>query len=128
MATESQVITTVLAAVNSALPPTVRAYEPSKVPATRPAEFVQVTIARKFGGSRAGGMYDSSGWSVYVMAASRTSESNARNSLRLANDALENANLVIDSEESTPIDFRAARPVAPDDGWFSGSTSYDLAF
>lgn len=128
MPTESEVVTAVLDAVNDALPSAVRAYEPSAVPNKRPSEFVRLTIARKFGGVPRGGMYDTPGWTVYLMAASSKSEVNARKSLRLAGDALENVNLIVAGEESTPVTFRAATAVMPDDGWFSGSASYDFAF
>ena len=127
MATESQVVAAVLAAVNAALPATVRAYEPSKVPGSRPAEFVQVTVVRRSGGTARAGRRSTRGWAVYFMAASRTSEANARNSLRLAGDALENRALIVGDESSTPVEFNTARPVSPDDGWFSGSSVYHFA-
>jgi hypothetical protein len=113
-----------LAKMNAALPASVRAVEPSKVATPRPKEFVNVTLVRRAGGSPRAGRYDTTGWALYLMAASQTSEANARNSLRLAGAALESAPLVVGSESSTPVRFDNARPVSPDDGWFTGSAVY----
>ena len=49
MPTEQQVAAACLAAANAALPASVRAYEPSKVPSRRPAEYVTVTLAERTG-------------------------------------------------------------------------------
>ena len=130
MPTEDDVLAAVLAAINDALPDNVQAYEPSKVPSPRPNDFVSVTVARRAGGAGRGGRYATTGWSVYVMAASSVAlygEDRARNSLRLAGTALENNTLIVADEKSTPARFDNARPVAPDDGWFSGVTTYTFA-
>ena len=127
MATEQQVASTVLAAINAALPTSVRAYEPSKVPATRPGEYAVVTVVRRGGGSARAGRHGTKGWSVYIMAASRSSETNARNTLQRAGDAIESAVLSVAGVESTPIRFDNARAVAPDDGWFTGVKTYTFA-
>lgn len=127
MATESQVMTAALTAVNDALPAAVRACEPSEVPGTRPAEFVVVTLARRSGGTARAGRHSTTGWALYLMAASSTSEANARNTLEKARAALENVVLTVGSESSTPVTFANARPVSPDDGWFSGSAVYHFA-
>lgn len=124
MATESQVVAAVLAAINAALPANVRAYEPSKVPGTRPAEFLTVTLAERAGGTSRAGRTSTRGWQVYVLAASANSEANARNSQDKAHNALINRVLVVGSESSTPVALGPARVVGPDDGWFSGSKSY----
>lgn len=127
MATESEVMAAALAAVNAALPASVRAYEPSKVPSKRPGEFVTVTLARRAGGSGRSGRYSTTGWALYLLGASLTSEANARNSLEKARTALEGKPLVVGDESSTPVRFDNARPVSPDDGWFSGSSVFHFA-
>lgn len=127
MATESEIMAAVLAAANAALPASVRAYEPSKVPGVRPKEFVTVTIVRRAGGSARSARHATTGWAVYFLGASLTSEANARNSLRLAGAALENKTLTVGSESSTVVRFDNARPVSPDDGWFTGASTYTFA-
>lgn len=127
MPTEQQIATALLALANGALPATVRAYEPSKVPATKPLEFVTVALVRRFGGTPRAGRYTTTGWAVYVMAASKTSEANARNSLEKVGDVLEGQVLTIDGRKSTPVTFNNARPVGPDDGWSSGVKTYHFA-
>ena len=123
MATESQVIAAVLAAVNAAYS-TPRAFEPSKVPTTRPNDFVTVTMAERAGGSARAGRRSTRGWQVYILAASATSEFNARDSLEKAHGALHNRVLVVGSERSTPLALGPGRTVAPDDGWSTGTKSY----
>lgn len=126
MPTEAQVIAAVLTAANTALPATVRAYEAGKVPSPRPNEFVVVSIVRRAGGNPRAGRFETTGWSVYVMAASASSEANARNSLRLVGTAIESQSLTVAGERTTPVRFSNGRPVAPDDGYFSGVNTYDF--
>ena len=124
MATESEVMTAVLAAVNAALPATKQATEPSGVGSPRPLEHTTVTLVERPGGSVRAGRRSTRGWQVYVFAASSTSEANARNSLEKAHGALVNKVLVVGDERSTPIALGPSRPVGDDDNWFSGSKSY----
>jgi hypothetical protein len=124
MATEQQIVTASLAIANGALPLTTRAYEPSKVPKSKPDEFVTVTIARRSGGTPRAGRYATTGWALYVMAASKTSESNARNSLEKVGAALEGRVLTVAGLTSTPVKFQVDRPVGPDDGWSTGVKTY----
>lgn len=124
MATESEVMTAVLAAVNTALPVGKKATEPSKVASPRPPEQVTVTLAERPGGSVRSGRRSVRGWQAYIFAASSTSEANARNSLEKAHEALVNKVLVVGDERSTPVALGPARPVGEDDGSFSGSKSY----
>lgn len=124
MATESEVMTAVLAAVNVALPTGKKATEPSGVAGKRPSEHTTVTLVERPGGTGRSGRHSTRGWQVYVFSASNQSEANARNSLEKAHGALVNKVLVVGSERSTPIALGPARPVGEDDGWFSGSKSY----
>lgn len=131
MPTENEVASAVLALINAALPSSganiVRAYDPSTLPETRPEEFVLVTIARRSGGSPRAGRYGTTGWGIYVLAASQTSVTNARNALRLAGAAIESKALSIAGSTSTPVRFDNQRTVGPDGNWFSGVNSYTLA-
>lgn len=124
MATESEVMAAVLAAVNTAMPASKQATEPSAVAGSRPAEHTTVTIAERQGGTGRAGRRVTRGWQIYIFSASSTSESNARNSLEKCHGALINKTLTIGSEQTTPIALGPARPVGGDDGWFSGSKSY----
>ena len=81
MATESQVMAAVLAAVNAALPEGKKATEPGKLPTPRPIEHTTVTLVERPGGSPRAGRRSTRGWQVYIFSASSTSEANARNSL-----------------------------------------------
>lgn len=123
MADEKQVLDAVLALVNAALD-TAEAYPVGKVPDPFPAEFVTVYAVRRSGGTGRAGRFTTRGWAVYITGASNASEANARNSLRLAGNALENRVLVIGAEQSTPMRFDNARPISDDKGWHSGVNAY----
>lgn len=126
MATEKQVLDAVLALINAALPAAVRAYPVGKVPSPFPSDFVTVYAVRRAGGGGRAGRYVTRGWAVYVTGAS-TSESDARNSLRIAGDALENRVLAVGSERSTPMRFDNARPISNDKGWHAGVSVFHFA-
>jgi len=126
MADEKAVLDAVLALVNAALS-TAEAYPVGKVPEPFPSEFVTVYVVRRSGGTGRAGRYSTRGWAVYVTGASSTSEANARNSLRLTGDALENKVLTVGSEQSTPMRFDNARPISNDKGWHSGVSTYHFA-
>lgn len=124
MATESEVMAAVLAAINTAMPATKKATEPGQLPTPRPNEHTTVTLVERPGGSARSGRRTTRGWQVYIFSASAQSEANARNSLEKAHSALANKVLTVGSERSTPIALGPARPVGQDDGWFSGNKSY----
>ena len=123
MPTEQQIATALLTIANAAVAPVV-AYEPSKVPATKPAEFVTLALVRRSGGSPRSGRYVTTGWALYVMAASKISEVNARLRHEKVAAALESRTLTVDGIKSTPIKFDSARPVGPDDGYSTGVRVY----
>lgn len=127
MADEKQVLDAVLALVNAALPASTRAYAVGTVPTPFPKEFVTVYVVRRSGGTGRAGRFSTRGWAVYVTGASSFSEANARNSLRLAGDALENKTLTIGSEQSTLMRFDNARPISNDKGWHSGVSTFHFA-
>lgn len=124
MATESQVIAAVLAAVNANRLPGNEAKEPSKIGTPRPPQHTTVTVVERQGGTGRAGRRSTRGWQAYIFAASATSEENARKSLEAAHGALHNRVLVVNGERSTPIALGPSRPVGQDDGWFSGNKSY----
>lgn len=127
MPTEQQVAAVVLGLINAALPASVRAYEPEKVPSTRPADYLVLTVVRRGGGQPRSGRYTTTGWSFYLMGVSQVSTSNARNTLRLAGGAIESQVLTVAGLASTPVKYDSGRPVAPDDGWLSGVNQYSTA-
>lgn len=114
----------VLALLNEALAPK-RAYEVDSVPSPRPAEYVEVQIARVLGGSRrinARKMTD--GYRITVYGISQTHAANARLMLDKARAAVEYARIQIGGAKTTPVQFEVADPVRPDDGWLSGWADY----
>lgn len=122
--TAQQQATAVLAALNAALTPKV-AYDLDKVPATRPAEYVEVTVSRRHGGEfRQCGDIGTVGYRVTVRAISRVSVSNVRASLEKCRSALEFASLTVGDESTTPIQFETEDPAGYDDGWFSGLVTF----
>lgn len=126
MPTEQQVATEALRIANAALPAagTARAHEPSKVPSPRPDEYVTVAVVRRPGGKPRSGRYSTTGWSLYVMAASARSEENARNWLEKIRAAFESQVITVAGVASTPVKFDSARPVGPDNTWSSGVNTY----
>jgi hypothetical protein len=127
MPTEQQVAAAVVALVDAALPPSVIVGDPSTIPDVKPAEFVVVTVVRRSGGNARAGQYVTTGWSIYLLAASKSSVANARNSLRLAGAAIEGERLSAGGETSTPMRFDNGRPVAEDADYFSGVSTFNCA-
>lgn len=127
--TAQENVTTVVAALNTALPAAVRAYDVDKVPTPRPGEYVLVEVSRRFGGNlKAGGSMDVTGYRIVVRGISRTSVANVRTSLETCRAALEFVRLTVGTEQSTPVQFETeGDPVRYDDGWFSGDHAYTYA-
>lgn len=114
----------ILAALNAALAPKV-AYDLNDVPATRPAEYVEVTASRRFGGERRMTQQTGvTGWRVTVRGVSQISVANVRKSLETCRAALEFKHLTVAGETSTGIQFEAEDPATPDEGWFSGLLAF----
>ncbi len=107
MADEADVLTAVLAA----LPAACKAHPIGKVPTPFPVDFTTVQVVERAGGTGRAGRYGTRGWAVYITGASSQSEANARNSLRLADEALRNRVLAVGDEQSTPLRFDVARPI-----------------
>ena len=124
MSTEEQHAAAVLAVLNAALAPKV-AYEVDTLPATRPAEYVEVSLVRRFGGEqRMSARSTATGYRVLVRVVSKASVSNARVMREKSRQALEYARLSVASRVTTPVQFEGGEPVGPDDGWFSGLDTY----
>lgn len=114
-----------LAKLNTALPAAVRAFDLDEVPTPRPREYVEITLSRRFGGSRRLCQRTGiTGWRVTVRAVSQASVSNVRKSLETCRKALEFQQLTASGETSTGIQFETEDPADPDDGWFSGLHAY----
>lgn len=128
MPTEQQIATALFAIVNPAVAPVV-AYEPSKVPTgtSKPAEFVTLALVQRSGGTPRAGRYATTGWALYVMAASKVSENNARLRHDKIAGVLDGRILTIAGATSTPVTFDNARPVSPDDGYSTGVRVYHFA-
>lgn len=127
MPTAAQIADALLAAVNGSTPPFV--VKPDGVPVQRPSEYVTLTVVRRGGGTARAGRHSTSGWAAYFMAVSQLYVDNAHNSLKRVNVALENKTLTVELDDdetvtSTPVTYASGRPVAPDDGWFSGVHVY----
>lgn len=122
-ATQEQHATAVLAALNAALAPK-QAYEYDTLPTTRPAEYVEATVSRRFGGeSRLSAQKGTTGWRVTTRAVAQT-VSNARLLAQKATQALEDVSLTVDGKSTTPIQFETEDPIGPDDGWYSGLVTW----
>jgi hypothetical protein len=118
----------VVAKLNAALPAQVRAYDFDELPATRPANYIEVTVSRRFGGEqRSVASSTRGGWRVTTRSVSSVSVSNARKNAETVRAALESARLTVSSKKSTPVQFETADPIEPDDGWWSGLTAWTYA-
>lgn len=125
MTTRAQHAEAVLAVINAALPPTIKAYETDDIPATRPAQYVEVILTRVFGGEpMLDGSTATSGWLIFTRFVAKT-VSNAGVLQDRVTTALEDRVLVIGDRESTPVSFQTEEPIAPDSGWYSGSAQWD---
>ena len=118
----------VIAVLNAALPAAVRAYDSDAVPTTPPAKYVEVTVSRRFGGTRrSSGNTATGGWRITTRVIDQNSITNARLTANTVRTALEFVRLSIGTKTSTPVQFETAEVIGPDDGWWSGMTAYTYA-
>jgi hypothetical protein len=121
--------TAVLGALNAVLPATHKAYrmgDPAIVTDNASA-YTEVVISRRFGGiARADSTLDSDLIRAMTRAVAK-SQADADNQATKNRAALEYASLSIGGVTTTPIQFETEDPVAPDDGWYSGATSWSYA-
>lgn len=89
-----------------------------------PPQYVELGAMRRFGGTeRLVGSPVPRLWRAYTrVVASR--EVNARRMRSLVSEALEDARLTVGGKTSGPVRLEAQDPVAPDDGWYSGLTTW----
>lgn len=121
MSTQAQAAA-VLTAINAAISPKL-AYDYDTVPSPRPDDYIEVGIIRVFGGAqRQSGQKGRTGYRILVRSISRD-VFNARLMHDRAMGALEDLFLPVAGKQ-TPIQFETSEPIGPDDGWFSGYSSY----
>ena len=117
----------ILAALNTALSPR-KAYDLDKVPPTRPPQYVEVTLSRRFGGTqRLSSQIATGGYRLTVRAVSQTTISSVRGDLEKCRAALEFKRLDVGGFTTTPIQFETEDPAASDEGWFSGLLVFTFA-
>lgn len=99
------------------------AYDYDDVPGDLPAIYVLVTVTRRFGGDkRNDGKLSRIGWRATTLAVGRTADE-ARWAREKVAGALEGKRL----GDSSLIDFDSESPIEPDDGRWSGLTSWTYA-
>lgn len=98
----------------------VPAYDLGKVPATRPREFAEMTLVRRYGGvQKVSARISTTGYRFTIAAVSQVSVDNVRNSLEKCRAELEFSRLVVAGERSTPIQFETQDDADYGSGWFS---------
>lgn len=127
--TEKDQATSILAALNAALDPTV-AYDLDKVPGvngnagTRPTKFATISISEKYEGKRRGsGETSVEGFRIVVRYAAK-STNDARNMRALTKATLSEKTVGSGANEIGPFVFQSSQAIAPDDGYQSGSDTY----
>lgn len=91
-----------------------------KALATPPAQYVEVTVSRRFGGeARNAGPKSRTGWRITTRQVAAT-VSNAREMRKRTHAALEAVRLTVGAEVSSPIEFEGGEPIGEDEGQWSG--------
>ena len=102
-------------------------YDIDDLPATLPSHYTEVYVARRYGGtSRNAGGSGATGWRIATRFVAN-SVTNARVLRTNATTALEGVRLTVAGTQTTPIQFEGAEDIGPDDGWFSGITTWTYA-
>lgn len=124
--TAQENVTAILARLNAVLTPP--AYDLGEVPASRPGEFVELTLTRRFGGSlKLGAATGVVGYRFTIAAVSNTAMDNVRNSLEECRADLEFSRLTVGGKRSTPIQFETEDEADYGKGWFSQYAAYTYA-
>lgn len=131
MPTEEQIATAVISALNSALNSygatgTVKAYDYDDAAGVT-VEHVQVSVARRFSDAERAGRESQSPWRLQTRPVAN-SVTNARTIAQKCSAALSGSRLTIDGATSTPIRLESADDIGPDDGKFSGLTTWTFTF
>lgn len=130
--TEEQIAEAVITALNSALSSygavsgQVKALDYDDAQGVT-AEHVIVSLARRFSDAERGGVESQSPWRLQTRPVGNTT-SNARELWRRCFLALSGTRLAIDGASSTPIRLESADDIGPDDGKFSGLTTWTFTF
>jgi hypothetical protein len=123
MASEEQHAAAILAALNAA---GAAAYDVDDLTnlATLPSYYTEFGIAWRYGAlQRAGRTGKCEGYRFTTRAVAKT-VSNARVMQDRAETALQDRVLVIDGVPTTPIQRDSRDQIAPDEGWYSGLTTW----
>lgn len=104
---------------------TTRAYELDDVPATRPDYYVEVAVSRRLvsGNRRGDGSKSFKGYRLTTRVVALTI-TNARLLEQKVTEALD---FVALGSDVTPVEYETSTSVDPDDGWFSGVTSWTFS-
>ncbi len=109
----------IMTILNAALSPR-KAYDLDKVPSPRPAQYVEITLARRFGDLQTlGGRVGPTGYRITVAAVSQGNLVAARSDLEKCRAALEDRLLIVGDDESTPIEFETNDDADYGSGWFA---------
>lgn len=93
-------------------------------PATRPAAYNEVTVSQRAGApNRNVASTGRTGWRITTRSVAKT-VTNAREMRSRARTGLLYVRLTVDGAVTTRIQFESEEPIAEDDGWFSGLTSW----
>lgn len=122
--TPEEMATAAVALINAKFSST-RAYELDEVPATRPESYVEVSVARRpiRGNQRHDGSPSFKGYRLTARFVAQ-SITNARLLEQKTTEALD---FIALGPDVTPVEFETATSIDPDDGWFSGVTSWTFA-
>jgi hypothetical protein len=96
-------------------------------PGQVPQWYTETSVVRRFGGNpRVDSRSSVQGYRITTRAVAN-SAANARNIRAKQHAALEDVALTVDGEQTTPIKFESADPIASDEGMFSGLTTWTYA-
>ena len=117
------------AAMEAALTDTWPLFEVDEDPGSRPDDYVEMTLVRRFGGEvREHGGKGTTGWRLLTRYVSRSYLDNVRAMRELVRGALEETPLVVGDETTTPVEFETGEAAGDDEGWFSALDSWTWTF
>lgn len=117
-------VTAILATLTTALAPR-KVYDLGTVPSTRPPQFVEITLTRRFGGVMTlGGHIGTTGYRLTVAAVSSSTVASIRSDLEKVRAALEFQRLTVGGKQTTPIQFETEDEADYGSGWLSQYAAY----
>lgn len=112
------------AVLNTGFSSPVKVLDLDDVGPLKPEDYVELTLTRRYGGvQRADGYVGTAGWRIGTRVVSRT-VTNARKLRKHVTTALENVNITVSGQKTTPVLFETEEPIGLDDGYQSGLTSW----